>query len=100
EGDREVMTPRRVLVVAAGALALGVAGIGTAAPPPTQQPGTLTVGLAMASEGFQVGVVKGSEVVYAQGFEIDLARALALRMGLKSTVFVQNRFDRLYTTGP
>jgi len=94
------MTPRRVLVAAAGAVALGLAGIGAAAAPPTQVPETLTVGLAMPSEGFQVGVVKGSGVVYAQGFEIDLARALALRMGLKSTVFVQNRFDRLYSAGP
>jgi ABC-type amino acid transport substrate-binding protein len=94
------MTPRRLLAATAGALALGVAGIGAAAPPPTQQAGTLTVGLAMPSEGFQVGVVRSSEVVYAQGFEIDLARALALRMGLRSTVFVQNRFDRLYSAGP
>jgi polar amino acid transport system substrate-binding protein len=87
------------LVVAAGVLALGVVGIGSAAAPPTLAPGSLTVGVAMPSEGFQVGIVKGSEVVYAQGFEIDLARALALRMGLKSTVFLQSRFDRLYSTG-
>ncbi len=94
------MTARLLLVVAAAGLALGVVGSGAAGPPPTQTPGTLTVGLAMPSEGFQVGVVKGHEVVYAQGFEIDLARALALRMGLRDTVFVQNRFDRLYSTGP
>lgn len=93
------MSPRRLLAVAAGALALGVAGVGAAAPPPTLEAGALTVGLAMPSEGFQVGIVKGNEVVYAQGFEIDLARALALRMGLKRTVFVQNRFDRLYSAG-
>ena len=36
----------------------------------------------MPSEGFQVGVVKGSQVIYAQGFEIDLARALAKQLGL------------------
>ena len=35
----------------------------------------------MPSEGFQVGIVKGSEVVYAQGFEIDLATALTARLG-------------------
>jgi hypothetical protein len=90
---------RAVLAVVAGALALAVAGIGSAAAPPTLTPGTLTVGLAMPSEGFQVGIVKGPEVVYAQGFEIDLARALTLRMGLPDTVFVQNRFDRLYSAG-
>jgi polar amino acid transport system substrate-binding protein len=76
-----------------------LAGTGAAAPPPTRSPGTLTVGVALPSEGFQVGIVKGSEVVYAQGFEIDLARALALRMGLESTVFLQSRFDRLYSAG-
>jgi polar amino acid transport system substrate-binding protein len=37
--------------------------------------------------------------VHAQGFEIDLARALALRMGLERAVFVQSRFDRLYSAG-
>ena len=87
------------LVIAAAVLALGVVGVGSAAAPQTLTPGSLTVGVALPSEGFQVGIVTGSEVVYAQGFEIDLARALALRMGLKSTVFVQNRFDRLYSAG-
>lgn len=90
---------RLALIAAAAVLALAVVGFGSAASPPTQRPGTLTVGLAMPSEGFQVGIVKGSQVVYAQGFEIDLARALALRMGLNRTVFVQNRFDRLYSAG-
>jgi ABC-type amino acid transport substrate-binding protein len=93
------MTPWRVLAVAAAAVALALAGSGSAAPPPTLQPGALTVGVAMPSEGFQVGVVKGSQVLYAQGFEIDLARAVALRLGLARTVFVQSRFDRLYSGG-
>lgn len=88
------------LLGVACAVALAVVGLGSAAAPATLEPGALTVGVAMPSEGFQVGVVKGSEVVYAQGFEIDLARALAKRMGLGRTVFVQNRFDRLYSAGP
>ena len=91
---------RSRLLVAAAVLGLAIVGIGAAAPPPTLDAGTLTVGVAMPSEGFQVGVVKGSEVVFAQGFEIDLARALALRLGLGKTVFLQNRFDRLYSGGP
>jgi polar amino acid transport system substrate-binding protein len=94
------VTGRGLFVVMAAVLALGVVGIGAAASPPTRTPGTLAVGLAMPSEGFQVGIVKGAEVVYARGFEIDLARALALRMGLSRTTFVQNRFDRLYSAGP
>ena len=90
----------RFLILAAILSALAAAGAGGAAAPPTKQVGTLTVGLAMPSEGFQVGIVKGSEVVYAQGFEIDLARALTARLGLSKTVFLQNRFDRLYSAGP
>jgi polar amino acid transport system substrate-binding protein len=93
------VTTTRRLFAAAAVLGLAVVGLGSAAPPPTLQPGTLTVGVALPSEGFQVGIVKGSEVVYAQGFEIDLARALALRMGLARTTFLQNRFDRLYSAG-
>jgi polar amino acid transport system substrate-binding protein len=93
------VTSTRRLLAAATVLGLSVVGLGSAAPPPTLQPGTLTVGVALPSEGFQVGIVKGSEVVYAQGFEIDLARALALRMGIARTTFLQNRFDRLYSAG-
>jgi len=90
---------RGLLVCLVGAITLAVVGVGSAAAPTTLEPGVLTVGVAMPSEGFQVGIVKGAEVVYAQGFEIDLARALAKRMGLGRTVFVQNRFDRLYSAG-
>ncbi len=90
---------RGLLVCLVGAITLAVVGVGSAAAPTTLEPGVLTVGVAMPSEGFQVGIVKGAEVVYAQGFEIDLARALAKFMGLGRTVFVQNRFDRLYSAG-
>lgn len=89
----------RLVVAVLSAAVLGLAAAGAAAPPRTVTPGTLTVGVALPSEGFQVGIVKGSQVVYAQGFEIDLARALALRMGLKTAVFLQSRFDRLYSAG-
>jgi polar amino acid transport system substrate-binding protein len=71
-----------------------------AAPPQTVNPGQLTIGVALPSEGFQVGVVRGSEVIYAQGLEIDLARALALRLQLDRTAFLQSRFDRLFSAGP
>jgi len=91
---------RAALLVSAAVTALVVVGLSSAAAPVTIAPETLTVGVALPSEGFQVGIVKGSEVVYAQGFEIDLARALAKRLGLPRTVFVQNRFDRLYSAGP
>jgi polar amino acid transport system substrate-binding protein len=87
-----------LVAVALVALVAGtVAGAATA--PPTRVPGQLTVGVDLPSEGFQVGVVRGSDVLYAQGLEIDLARALAARLGLQRTVFVQSSFERLYSAG-
>jgi polar amino acid transport system substrate-binding protein len=69
--------------------------------PPTLVPGTLTVGLNMPSPGFQVGAVKGHGVVFARGFEIDLARAMAARMGIANVRFYQEpQFGRLIAAGP
>jgi len=86
----------------AGAALLGlvlVAVASSAAPPPTVTPGRLTVGVALPSEGFEVGIVKGPRVLYAQGFDIDLARAIARRLGLPRVDFLQSRFDRLFSSG-
>ena len=90
---------RRVLALTALLTATVVASAVAATPPPTLAPDRLTVGVSLPSEGFQVGVVRGDQVLFAQGFEIDLARALAAKLGLESTVFVQSRFDRLLTPG-
>jgi polar amino acid transport system substrate-binding protein len=90
------MTPRVLLV---GLLLVVLAATASAARQQMVNPGQLTVGVTLPSEGFQVGVVRGSEVLYAQGLEIDLARALALRLDLDRTAFVQSRFDRLFSAG-
>ncbi len=87
-----------ILLLVVGVLA-ATSAADAAAPPVTLTPGQLTVGLSMPSEGFQVGAVRGTQVVLAQGFEIDLARAIAAQLGLTRTVFVQNRFDRLFSLG-
>jgi polar amino acid transport system substrate-binding protein len=85
-------------------LLIPVLGVLAAAPavaaPPTRLPDTLTVGVNLPSEGFQVGAARGSAVVYAQGLEIDLARALARQLELQRAIFVQTRFDRLIAAGP
>jgi polar amino acid transport system substrate-binding protein len=71
-----------------------------AGPPPTLHPGVLTVGINMPSPGFQVGAVRGHAVVYARGFEIDLANALAARLGIPRVVFYQEgQFGRLIAPG-
>jgi polar amino acid transport system substrate-binding protein len=68
--------------------------------PPTLHPGVLTVGLNMPSPGFQVGAVRGHGVVFARGYEIDLANALAARLGIPRVVFYQEpQFGRLIAPG-
>ena len=54
----------------------------------------------MPSEGFQVGVVNGPAVIYARGFEIDLANELARRLELPKAGFLQNEFPVLLAPGP
>lgn len=97
---------RRALTIAA-ALAACLAGAGAAGAQTsvnggvvTLQPGVLTVGLNLPTQGFQVGAVRGSAVVYARGFEIDLARSLARGLGLAGVRFVHEpTFARLIAPG-
>lgn len=87
-------------LVVAIALAATLAVPARAAAPPTKAPGTLTVGLAMPSAGFQVGAVRGRQVVLAKGFEIDLARELAKRLGLPRIRFLnESLHSTLLTSG-
>ncbi len=88
-----------VLLAAVGAAFVTVARGGPAAAP-TITPGWLTVALSMPSPGFQVGSVKGRQVVLAKGFEVDLAKALARKLGLQHVAFVnERRFANLYAAG-
>ena len=84
------------LVVATLAAAPGAAS----AAPPTLTPGTLTVALNMPSDGFQVGAVKGREVVAARGYEIDLATAIAAKLGVQVSFVQEPRFSALLAAGP
>jgi polar amino acid transport system substrate-binding protein len=93
---------RRVVVallVACAAL-VGVSSA-FAGVPPTLTPGVLTVGLNMPSPGFEVGSVKGHDVFFERGFEIDVARAIAASIGIKTVAFYQeSQFNRLIAGGP
>jgi polar amino acid transport system substrate-binding protein len=95
---------RRLAATAAAlvALAIGAAPAATqqTAPAPTISPGVLTVALDLPSEGFQVGAVAGSQVVFARGFEVDLARSVARRMGLRATFVNSASFGDVVAPGP
>ena len=64
-------------------------------------PGTLIVGLTPPASGFQVGTLKGTSVVNPKGMEIDLAKAIAAKLGLKKIVWYnQASFAKSYAPGP
>jgi ABC-type amino acid transport substrate-binding protein len=90
---------RLTATIAALAALVLCAAAPAAAPITTITPGQLTVGVSLPSEGFEVGVAQGDQVIYAQGFDIDLARALAKKLGLPHVAFVQSQFGRLFSGG-
>jgi polar amino acid transport system substrate-binding protein len=97
--DRGLAVRRFVATLVVAVLLAGGAAAGAASP--TLTPGVLVVGLDMPSPGFQVGAVKGSQVLVARGFEISLARALALKLGVPAVHFYQEgQFPRLFSAGP
>ena len=94
-----------VLVLTASALAVSLmtatAGAKRTAAPPTLKPGTLIVGLTPPASGFQVGTLKGTTVVNPKGMEIDLAKAIAAKLGLKKIEWYnQSSFPKSYAPGP
>ena len=94
---------RRLLAIAAGLAALVFAAAPAAAqqaPPATITPGVLTVALDLPSDGFQVGAVAGSQVVFARGLEVDLANAVATRMGLRTSFVNVASFGDIVAPGP
>ncbi len=95
---------RRLAALAAGLVALAIAAAPAAAqqaaPPPTITPGVLTVALDMPSDGFQVGAVAGSQVVFARGLEVDLANAVAKRLGLRTAFVNVASFGDIVAPGP
>jgi ABC-type amino acid transport substrate-binding protein len=87
-----------LLPVALLALA-GVAQVATASPAPPR-PDVLVVALDLSGRPFQAGAVRGREVVYATGFEPELARALARRLSIDTVRFVYVPRERLLRRGP
>jgi ABC-type amino acid transport substrate-binding protein len=69
--------------------------------PGASRPGTLVVALGLQSPLLQAGVVRGRDVIIARGFEVELARALARRLGgrVGRFVFVPSRSRLLASSG-
>jgi polar amino acid transport system substrate-binding protein len=80
-------------IVSAGLVAAGALAHGDAAAP-TKVKGTLTVAIELGNPGFAEGTL-----AKPHGFSVDIAAALARRMGLKIR-FVDYPFARLFVPGP
>jgi ABC-type amino acid transport substrate-binding protein len=66
-------------------IAFGVVGTAPAAAPPKDAPlDELVVALELPAPGLRAGAVRGSEIVAARGLEVEIARALARRLGARS----------------
>ncbi len=102
-GTTKAVVVRTVVAGVLAAAAMAASAPATmaiaASPPPTITRGQLTVGVSLPSEGFEVGVARGTDVIYAQGFDIDLARAVAKSLGLSRVQFVQSPFGNLLSSG-
>lgn len=87
--------------VALGVLALpGVAAAAAAPAPPARPPvQSLVVALGLTNPSLQAGVVRGKDVILARGFEVELARTLARRLGGKVGTFVHASPGRLFLPG-
>jgi ABC-type amino acid transport substrate-binding protein len=64
------------------------AGDGPVAAGAAPAPRSLVVALGLADPALQAGVVRGRDVILARGFEVELARILARRLGGKVERFV------------
>src|SRR6516164_8812525 len=86
-GFRTSVTTLMSLVAIASALATPAGGSTVRRDAlPTRVPGTLTVGVDIGTVGLAEGNVVNGKLTHASGFEIDLARALAGKLGLKLRV--------------
>ena len=80
-------------IVTASVVAVG-APARSGAPSPTRTKGVLTAAIELGSPGFAEGTLRN-----ARGFDVDVAKALARRMGLRVR-FVDYPFPRLFVPGP
>jgi ABC-type amino acid transport substrate-binding protein len=96
------MTSVAASLACASGLALVLAASSPAADaPPPPKPATLVVALSLGDSALQAGVVRGRDVILARGFEVELARILARRLGAPVGRFVAVRPpERLLAAGP
>jgi polar amino acid transport system substrate-binding protein len=92
---------RLLPVVAIAALIAIPAASARQAAAPTLKPGKLTVGLNPPAVGFQVGTLRGNIVINPHGFEVDLSKDIAAKLGISAAniTWINIPFDTLFRPG-
>jgi polar amino acid transport system substrate-binding protein len=85
------------LLVVAALVAVPAASAGKTAAP-TLKPGTLIVAFGDAAPGFAAGTVRGNTVTNPRGYEVDLASAIAKKLGLKPQ-WIYSPWNSLFAPG-
>ena len=86
------------LLAAAALVAVPAASAAKHASVPTLQSGKLTVAFGDPAPGFASGTVRGSTVTNPRGYEVDLASAIATKLGLKP-VWIYSPWNSLFAPG-
>src|SRR5206468_2249804 len=76
---------RLLLAVLLAALVAVPAAAAKPASPPTLHSGQLVIGLDPPAVGFQVGTLRGDTVLRPTGYEVDLGKAIAAKLGISSS---------------
>jgi polar amino acid transport system substrate-binding protein len=90
---------KRFLPLLAVAALVGVpAATARTSAPPTLQAGKLIVAFGDPAPGFASGTVRGNTVTNPRGYEVDLASAIAAKLGLKP-VWMYSPWNSLFAPG-
>jgi polar amino acid transport system substrate-binding protein len=91
---------RLIALFAVAAFAATAAAVSArTAAPPTMVPGTLTVAFGDPAVGFAVGTVRGGTITNPRGYEVDLAKAVAAQLGIKTVKWVFTPWTGLFSPG-
>jgi polar amino acid transport system substrate-binding protein len=85
-------------ILAVAALVAVPAATARTSAPPTLQSGKLIVAFGDAAPGFASGTVRGSTVTHPRGYEVDLASAVASKLGL-TPVWMFSPWNSLFAPG-
>jgi polar amino acid transport system substrate-binding protein len=92
---------RLFLAVAVASLIAIPAASAHHASAPTLKPGKLTIALNPPAVGFQVGTLRGNNVINPHGFEIDLGKDIAAKLGISAAniTWINVPFTSLFNPG-